>query len=182
VSRGAHAALAAVDAAQPLAARVEQLEQLFKWIRSGARAPGVAGSSPADRHEIGRLRLLCAALEHFPGYRSRLTALVSRTLAEVNGTPLLARLGLPGDRGLLGETIDRLSARFLPEPVDERSLVQLCARLFPSKRDMVWLAAVPDALVIRLVAALPGFGPLASTCCDGIALLATRVSAVGLSG
>ena len=176
-----HAALTALDAGAPLIARVEQLENLFKWIRGGAKAPALSDSSPADRAQVGRLRVLSGALEHFPGYRQRLSEVLSRTLAEVNGTPLLARLGIPGDRGFFGETIDRLSARFLPEPVDEQSLIQLCARLFPSKRDTVWLAAVPDALIVRLVAQLYGFESLLSTCCDAIALLATRISAVGLS-
>ncbi len=176
-----HASLGAIEPSAALAARTLQLENLFKWIRTGTKAPALPDSNPADRPQIGRLRLLCAALEHFPGYRPRLAELVSRTLSEVNGTPLLARLGIPGDRGFFGETVDRLSARFLPEAVDERSLIQLCARLFPSKRDATWLAGVPDALLIRLVGLVPGFSPLLLACCDAIALLATRISAVGLS-
>src|SRR5262249_40231576 len=152
----------------PLRVRIEQLEQLFKWIRGGSRVPALADASPGDRPEAGRLRLLCGALEHFPGYRARLSEGLSRTLSECNGTPLLARLGSPGDRGFFGETIDRLSARLLPEPVDEQSMTQLCARLLPGKRDAIWLASVPDSLLIRVVGLVPGFGPLLPTSCDAI--------------
>src|SRR5688572_3361589 len=80
-----HAALSGIDASAPLVDRVTQLELLFAWIRGGARAPALPDSSPADRPQIGRLRVLLAALERFPGYRQRLQELVQRTLAESNG-------------------------------------------------------------------------------------------------
>lgn len=188
VFRQCHAVLAAVQPDAGQVARVEQLEALLQWIRRGARPPELPDASPADRPEVLRLRLLCAALERFPGYRARLRELVLRTLADSSGTPLLARLGIPGDRGFFGETIDRLSARFLPEPVDEQNLAQLCARLFPARRDVVWLAGAPEALLVRFVELLrapdserSAWAPLYAMCCEAVALIATRVSAVGLS-
>ena len=98
---------------------------------------------------------------------------------------LLARLGLPTDRGFWNETIDRLSRRFLPEPVDESDLAQLVSRLLPGERDAIWLSSAPDELTARLARALDGgrgtWSALRRAACDAISLIATRVSAIGLS-
>src|SRR6187431_3113546 len=111
-----HAALVALEPGAPLAGRVDQLEAIAKWLRSSGKVPAVAGAQPADRPQVSRLRLLVAALEGVPFVRERFSAVVGAVLAESSGLMLLARLGLPTDRGFWNETIDRLSRRFLPEP------------------------------------------------------------------
>jgi site-specific recombinase len=167
----------------PPAERIAQLELLMRWIRSGANLPE---GSPRVRPEVLRVRLLVRALEAEPRWSLCLAGVLRRTLGECSGLQLLTQLGLPGDRGFFGETVDRLSRRLLPQPVDESSLTQLMSRLFPKARDRVWLRALPQADLEALGAALvrvePGvWAPLARATQDAVALLALRVSAVGLS-
>jgi site-specific recombinase len=183
--RQLHALLVAFEPSANLANRVETLEALAKWLRSTGKVPEVAGSEPADRPQVARLRLLVAALEGVPSLRDRFSTVVAGVLAETSGLMLLARLGVPTDRGLWNETVDRLSRRFLPEPVDEHDLAQLVARLLPGQRDAIWLSSVPDELTLRFARVVDGgrgaWTRLRQTACDAISLIATRVSAIGLS-
>jgi site-specific recombinase len=180
-----HAALVALEPGSPLTDRVDQLEAVAKWLRSSGKVPAVASAEPADRPQVSRLRLLVAALEGVPFVRERLSAVVGAVLSESSGLMLLARLGLPTDRGFWNETIDRLSRRFLPEPVDESDLAQLVSRLLPGERDAIWLSSAPDELTVRLARALDGgrgtWSALRRTASDAISLIVTRVSAIGLS-
>lgn len=183
-----HALLVAMDSTTALPERVDQLEVLAKWIRASGKVSGIAASQPGDRPQIVRLRALVLALEAFAEMRRRLAALVRTVIADSNGVILLARLGLPNDRGFWNETIDRLSRRFLPEPVDERDLSQTMHRLFPSERDAAWLSVVPPDVVERFAASLGSFpnepsawSPLFEKMFDSLSLMTTRVSAVGLT-
>src|SRR6185295_5438240 len=103
---------------------------------------------------IRRLRLLAAALETFPDLRLRVALTLRSVLAQGSALGLLAKLGLPTDRGFFAEAVDRLSRRFLPEPVDERDVSQLLARLFPSRKDSRWLGALPPELAGQLASLL----------------------------
>ena len=115
-------------------------------------------------------------------------AVLAATLAECSGLDLLAQSGIPADRGLFGETMDRLSRRLLPEPVDARDLGQLAARLFPARRDLAWLTSIPPSVVGRFAAVLArngtsGAGPwveLERSTAVALALIAARVAGVGL--
>jgi site-specific recombinase len=148
--------------------------------------PAVDGADPADRPQVSRLRLLLQALESFPALNQALSELLRAVLVASSGLPLLARLGLPTDRGFWAETSDRLSRRFLPEPIDEHDLGQLVALMFPSERDAIWLSSVAPDLLERVLGQLAGterraFVPLKRMSMDALALLAARVCAVGLS-
>jgi site-specific recombinase len=182
-----HALFAGLDAQAAFPERLAKLDAVVRWVRDTARVPALPDSDPGDRPQIGRVRLLVAALEQFPECARALGGLLGSVLGDLQAVPLLARAGLPADRGLLGETMDRLSRGFLPEPVDERDLAQLSAGWFGSKRDLAWLGSVPPPLVVRLARALcsPEVGnpwaPLSHGAADALALIAQRVAGVGLN-
>src|SRR6185436_12705145 len=117
------------------------------------------GAEPGEGAPVLKLRLLVTALERVPECAAALSGVLGAVLAECSGLGLLARSGVPADRGLLGETMDRLSRRFLPEPEDPRDLGQIVGRLFPARSDVTWLAGVPPALVARFVEALALHAP-----------------------
>ncbi len=187
--RQLHEQLSEIESEATLTARVASMERLGKWLRQTGKAPAPADAEPGERPQIVRVRLLVRALEAFPACRRIVAELVRNTLQQTSGVYLLARLGLPGDRGFAGETVDRLSRGFLPEPEDEQDLAQLVARLFPKQRDLEWLSAVPEPLLVRSVEllrdpqglGLSNWAPLRDAACDALSLLATRISASGLS-
>src|SRR5260221_4469541 len=168
--------------------RVEAIERLVVWLRSKRAVAAVSDAVAGESAQVLRLRLLLRALEMVPPLRQRLAFTLERVLGGSVGGGLFGRLGLPTDRGFLAETIDRVSRRYLPEPRDARDLQQLVARLFPSEADRRVLVATPPALVLQLTellrSATVGLDPWSSLIAhieDACALLATRISALGLS-
>jgi site-specific recombinase len=180
-----------IEACQPgaeLPARISALERVGAWLRSKRAVPEVEGALTGESSQILRLRLLIRTLEAIPECRRRLSRTVESVLLESVDNGLFARIGLPTDRGFFGETIDRVSKRFLPEPRDERDLLSLVARLFPSPADLRILAGTPPELLISLATLLeePQHGiapwtPVLDHLLDAVALLPMRISAVGLS-
>jgi site-specific recombinase len=183
-----HALLNACKPAAPLAERFASIEALVAFVLSKRGAPPVDGAGPGESAQVLRLRLLIRALYAVPALKLRLAHTLERALAESVGGGLFGRLGLPTDRGFFSETMERFSRRFLPEPRDERDLVQFVGRAFEKRADLATLAATPPELVAALAALLrdaaPGVNPWAPVhehLSNGALLLATRVSALGLS-
>lgn len=181
-----HALFLALDPQAAFPERAAKLDAVIRWVRDTGRVPALPDADPGDRPQVGRLRLLVLALERFPECARALGSVLGSVLGDLNAVPLLARAGIPADRGLFGETMDRLSRSMLPEPVDERDLAQLAAGWFGSKRDITWLGTVPPPLIARLATAVcsPEVGnpwsPLSHAAGDALALIAERVAGVGL--
>jgi site-specific recombinase len=128
-----------------------------------------------------------AALEVDAEARRRFGAAFAALVAETDATNLVSNAGIPGHRGFLSEFGDRLSARLVPVPHDERDLEELLRHLFRSEADVVRFGEAPlDAfhrLVLLLQTAPPegSWGGFKATFADGFRLLLSRVESEGLS-
>jgi site-specific recombinase len=213
-----------IDPHAELLARELRLAGLAGWVRGGGRVEPIAGRDVRDPMPVRRLFLLVRALEAFPMLREKLSRLLQGLLAAQKAEGLFARIGIPGDRGLFAETIDRLAHRLMPQPLDEQEITHLVARLLPGRHDADWIEAVPPGLAAALIrvlrspveltpsrAAMPSvlahedhslgaapevharmsivpttrrfsiWAPLRGALLDAVVLLASRVSAAGLS-
>jgi site-specific recombinase len=197
--RELYAILTAADAEAQLAQRIAWLERLARWLRAGtlpvllveSRPKGEKGEkaakaskAPSEPPRTARLRLLVRALEELPVLRAQAARSVASVLRDSSAFLLLSRLGLPGDRSFLAETIDRISRRVLPMPSDDGELAQVIERLFSTQKDAAWLASLEPELAHKLVVVLDDgstWKPLHRSASDAALLLATRVSALGLS-
>jgi site-specific recombinase len=130
------------------------LELLVRWVRRGGEPPPIEGNAIVMAGPEKRLRMLALALERFPTFRRRLASIIGSLLAGRSAVSFLAKVGIPGDRGLFAETTDRLSRRLMPQPVDEEDVTDLLARLFPAKADALWLEHLPSELTLRFVRSL----------------------------
>ena len=183
-----HTVLAELLAADSLDQRELAFERLARWVTHRRKVPTVAGAPTEERPEISRLRLLLAVLQALPELRAGVAEALSLTLSATQGARFLARAGLPGDRGLWPETIERLFKSVLPEPRDETDLGQLVQRWVRGQRALDAVGLVPqevarDTMLLfsEEAAAARGVGPLTPLVGEAIRLLAMRVSAVGLS-
>ena len=131
--------------------REERLVATSRWLRNGGDPPPMAWDLPAEKGPIRRLRFLCHVLRVFPSIRERFSRLLRSVLGELSGQGLFSKLGIPGDGGLFSETVDRLSRRLMPQPIDEQDLIQLVDRMFPSRSDWVWLSSVPPDLAVLFI-------------------------------
>ena len=171
-----HLARVSTDGALP--ARLDSLERIGRWVVHGPPPPAGEREAPA----IGRLRLLAIALERFPILRVAFATCVASVLRDTSAIKLFAEAGLPNDRGLGHETIDRLSRRLLPTVPDPRDLGELLARIFQRERDCTWLPRIPLGLLAQLGDRLGDvWQPVRDAISDSIALICTRASALGLT-
>ncbi len=176
-----HGHLVSLHAGAALAVQVEMFERLGRWVTAGLPPPGSLWQPP-EPPAVARLRIAITALERYPELRARWGSALRDVLAASTGVKLFAETGLPNDRGLMQETSDRLARRFLPRPPEHGQLAELFARIFHHPRDATWLPAIPDDLLTRFAAAFGDvWRPTHDWMVDAIALICTRISALGLS-
>jgi site-specific recombinase len=160
----------------PLPEQLLAIEQLGRFLVSG---PGV----PVSGHPaLVRLDWLVTALETLPAVQRRFQATLGAVIEATRGVKLLGEIGMPNDRGLLAETIDRLERRLLPEPPATHELWRLASHVVRSVDDLSWLGPAADPLLNRLaIAGGDAWKPLRSSALDAIGLLTTRIAALGVS-
>ena len=174
-----------------LRTRLDALVQLFDWLRHRDT------TIPELRPELGpgtwqgaewrRERVWLAILESSPEVRDRYHAGVAAILDETDALSLFAEAGLPNDRGLVPETVDRLFRIILPAPREETELARLFLRLFPTKKEVERVFNLPQDPLHRIATLLAPVEipevwekPLVSLL-DAFCLLAARVQGLGLS-
>ena len=171
--------------------RLDALVRLFDWLRQRDT------SIPELRPELGpgswqgpewrRERVWLAILESSPEVRDRFHAGVASILEETDALSLFAEAGLPNDRGLVPETVDRLFRIVLPAPRQEAELARLFLRLFPTKKEVERVFSLPQDPLHRIAGLFAPVEvpeawekPLAALL-DAFCLLAARVQGLGLS-
>jgi site-specific recombinase len=160
----------------PITEQLVAIEQLGRYIVAG---PNVA---TAGQPALVRLEWLVVALEQLPAARRRFQATLGAVLEATRGVKLFGEIGLPNNRGLLAETTDRLSRRFLPEPPALHELWRLAGHIIRKLEDLAWLGPAADPLLNRLAAAGgDAWKPLRTSMLDSIGLLTTRIAALGMS-
>jgi site-specific recombinase len=153
------------------------VEQLGQYVVAG---PAIPDTEVHPAHL--RLEWLVRALERIPPARERFQITVHAVLSATRAIKLLGEIGLPNDRGLLAETTDRLARAVLPEAPAPHELWRLANRMFRTARDLEWLTPVADPLLHRLVAAGEDiWHPLRGSVYDAIAMISTRIAALGMS-
>ena len=159
-----------------LADQLVLMEQIGRFVVAGPAIPGAVGHSG-----LARLELLVLALERIPAARRRFFSTLEVVLTNTRAVKLFGEIGLPNDRGLLAETTDRLSRRFLPEPPALHELWILAGHILRSDDDLAWLGTSADPLLHRL-ANLGGtaWDPIRVSIQDSICLVATRIAAHGM--
>jgi site-specific recombinase len=182
--RELYAVITSVDPAGELEERIAWLERVSRWMHAGALPELAMPTGVEEPHPSARLRLFLTVLEEVETWRDSVRQVVSSVLGESSAFYLLSRIGLPGDRSFLDETMDRLSRRVLPAPRDDKNLAQLLERLFPTEAHAHWLRALDPNLALRFVNLVDDgktWRPLAREAADAALLIATRLSALGLS-
>lgn len=170
--------LHALEVSRPLSERLDALEDLARWVIA---VPTLRRLRPV-LFQLSRLRLFIEVVTADTELRQRLSDTVGSVLRDTSAVHLFAEAGLPNDRGLAVETIDRISRRLLPQPPDDENLERFVSRVFRRARDCAWIEAAPIELFIQLAEVLGDiWEPIRDGIADATALLCTRVSALGLS-
>jgi site-specific recombinase len=172
-------------------ARLDALVHLHSWLRArDTHIPGLsqepifpALASPDWRREGVWLSILRSSDE----IRDRYFAGIASILDETDGVSLFAESGMPSDRGLLPEALDRLFNNLLPAPREEAELAKLFLRLFPTQKEVDRFFSFPPDVLNSAVSLIVPVDiheawevPFASLL-DAFCLLGARVQGLGLS-
>ncbi len=162
-----------------LAERLDALENVARWV---IEIPALKRLHRPAPLQLQQLRTLLDTLKAEPHLRQRFTATLASVLRDTTAVALFAESGMPNDRGLASETMDRAARRILPRPPDDEDLDRFVSRIFRTKRDCAWIEDAPVAMFEEFADVLGDiWGPLCESMEDANALLCTRVSALGLS-
>jgi site-specific recombinase len=171
--------LEALDPNADLAARLDALEDLARQV---IELPAIKRLNAPAPLQLARLQTLLHCLAAVPSYRQRLAATLSSVLRDTTAVALFAEAGMPSDRGISNETLDRIARRILPRPPNDENLERFVSRVFRRTRDCAWIEAAPTEIFVELGNLLGDiWKPLREAMSDAVALLATRISALGLS-
>ncbi len=165
-----------MDAQAGVAQRHLWLIELLDWVR------GSCDSVPAS---VARVQLLVEAVEANPKTRQRLQDWWQALGETVDITPLLADFGFAPRTGLFSELAERLRCKLLPSSPETVEASELFTLALPCAFDALWLAALPEALLNRLVAALTPEGANGTrwqkTLLDAITYCAGQILSTGFA-
>ena len=177
--------------ASSLPQRLDALVAFRKWIRVlDARMPIPARGDAADIGHIPpmfrRQHVVLCLQECSPELDGHLRNLVSTILRDTSSLATFAETGLPSDRGLVVEFLDRFWRRVLPAPREDTDLSKLLIRLF-THTEAERVAAMPPDIFGRIVTAYSDRGgsrlwqPMVESLWEAFRLLAVHVQALGVS-
>jgi len=152
------------------------------WVRAG-------GDPEVDPFARGpdRLALLIQLVEGDIDLRAAFQRALGSVFADTTGASLFGETGVPHRRGFVGEFVERLLAYVLPSPRDDHDLSRLLRRVFPGEREAQEFLGLSAGHFARLANLFfPADRPdhataIAASFADGFRLLASRVTAEGLS-
>ncbi|MDA8445649.1 site-specific recombinase [Paracidovorax valerianellae] len=166
-----------MDASAPLAQRHLWLIALLDWVRGNRRSVEAA---------VGRMQLFVEAIEKDEAARQRLQAWWSALVGTVDITTLLADFGFAPRTALASEVAERLRYKLLPgspETIDASELFMLA---LPYDFDALWLQALDEALLVRLLSAMapaeaPGATRWQRALLDAITYCAGQILSTGFA-
>ena len=176
------ALLIAADASASQAERHLWLVRLVEWLRH-APLDAEARTTPTP---VLRLKHLLNVLDRNDAHRTNVAGLLGTFWREVDTVSLFADFGFSPRMNFFGELGHRLRLRLLPLTPQTTDLGELFALLFPHASDALWLEAIDDDTLARLVAlvtpAMAQGGDWREPLLEGIEFLAAAVRASGFSG
>jgi site-specific recombinase len=186
----------AADPGAALAERNLWVIRALEWLRHAPLA--ASAEAAADNAEVAadnaraasrpalRLRHLLNVLDRNPEHRAQVAAVLGRFWFEVDSAALFADFGFSPRANFFGEIGQRIKLKLLPLTPDTTDLAALFGLLFPRADDALWLAALDDTTLSRLLDLMPSdalarrawLTPLL----DAIMFLSSSVRAAGFSG
>ena len=135
------------DAQNPLAERHLWLIRAMEWLRH-APVPG----EPQTPTPVLRLKHLLNVLERNPEHRANVASLLQHFWQGVDVAALFADFGFAPRTHFAGELLQRLRLKLLPQTPVTTDLGELFGLLFPHPGDALWLEALDEATLHRLIA------------------------------
>ena len=133
--------LKALDSHADVVHRHLWLIALLDWIRGDADTP-----QPC----VARVDYFLDVLENQPQTKTRFRVFWGRVVHALDGSTLLADYGFASRNAMVSELVHRLHLKLLPSSPETQDASELFALAMPHTLDSVWIAALPEATLLRL--------------------------------
>lgn len=125
----------------------DTLRLIVDWLRPEDAERGIATA-------VIRIEKLAMALDDHPALRDRLAQRLEKELQTARHLTLYTEIGLFSRRGFVREFRERLYDRINPRPLERDNLKDLLAYVFHHRRDVTWVAMLPNDAWWRLLEGL----------------------------
>lgn len=165
-----------------LETRLEWIQKLIKWIRHA----DFFELNP-ERIPATKIKFILMVLDRNPAMKEKVSHLLSVTLQELSCTDFFCEVGLPGQMGLIGELIDKVTAKILPKKPVGHQLSELMITLFPTEEDVAWLKSLDDTTLEKVSELFSShenaqqFPQLKNDIEESLMYLVSQIVAIGLS-
>ena len=160
-----------------LAERHLWLIRAMEWLRH-APVPG----EPLTPTPVLRLKHLLNVLERNPEHRNNVASLLQQFWQGVDVAALFADFGFAPRTHFAGELLQRMRLKLLPQTPATTDLGELFGLLFPHPGDALWLEALDEVTLHRLMALNPAeLTQWQAPLLDAIIFLSSSVRASGFS-
>lgn len=172
--------LAEVKPNSSLEKRIEWLQKLIKWIR----AIEIFEIEP-EKIPVAKIKYLLMVLDRNPETKKNVQLTLTLTLQELSSIEFFCEVGLPSQIGLIGELIDKLTAKILPKKPIGHQLSELMTNLFPDQEDVLWLKSIDEDTLEKLSELFgkesKNYPHLKSDIEESLIYLTSQIVAIGLS-
>lgn len=164
-----------------LESRIEWIHKLVKWIRSTDLFEIEPEKIPATK-----IKYLFMVLERNPETKSKVKKIFISTLQELSCIEFFCEVGLPSQIGLIGELLDKVTAKILPKKPIGHQLSELMTTLFPDEEDVLWLKSLDESIMNKFIELFDegqgtNYPHLQNDIEDSLIYLISQIVAIGLS-
>jgi site-specific recombinase len=125
----------------PLRERLDWIGKLVHWVRKlGPESPLVHESKlEAGDIEGARLKYVLHVLDHNEDLKLKTARALRSIIGDTRALEFFMAVGMPSQNGFIGELLERVSVRFLPQAPDDRDLGSIFSETFRYESDAVWI-------------------------------------------
>jgi site-specific recombinase len=158
--------------------RLSWLSRLVNWARRGK-----------EKLPIVRLKYILQILDHNPKLKIKIAETLRSIIHDTSALELFMNIGIPNQEGFLGELVERLQLKLLPQAPRDNDLVYVFSETCKFSDDVTWIKDLDPALFTEWVNLFVfskgtidrGWNTLIHDARDALHLLAHQVRSIGLS-
>jgi site-specific recombinase len=137
--------------------------------------------------QVARLRYIFQILGKNPDLKKKVAETIRSIIADTSALELFMNVGIPNEQGFIGEFMERMHFKLLPQAPSDEDLISVFTTTFRFHDDPEWIQNIEPDLFKELVdlfsfeAASSEWNSLLRDARDAILLLSQEINAVGLS-
>jgi site-specific recombinase len=158
------------------------LRQRLIWLRKIIHWMSTSGSS-----QVTSLRYIFQVLDQNPAMKKNVADLLRSIITDTSALELFMNIGIPNEQGFIGEFLERVHLRILPQAPRDEDLISVFSESFSFRNDPKWIREIDPILFGNLVEFFGYSSPnsdwntLLQDARDAALLLSQEISSIGMS-